>query len=126
MLIEYVTESRFHTVGLSLYPDSMADKLATYREFLPWKPQKFPDIVAKELESLVQLKLVGDSLSGFSQGITMHNSDTLSSLRYSRQEKIQQADAAMAGLVMIVPVVVVFLLSQRYVVGGAFTGSVKG
>jgi len=40
--------------------------------------------------------------------------------------KFQQADAAMASLVMIVPVVIVFLLSQRYVVGGAFTGSVKG
>jgi multiple sugar transport system permease protein len=40
--------------------------------------------------------------------------------------KFQQADAAMAGLIMIVPVVIVFLLSQRYVVGGAFTGSVKG
>jgi multiple sugar transport system permease protein len=40
--------------------------------------------------------------------------------------KFQQADAAMAGLVMILPVVIVFLLSQRYVVSGAFTGSVKG
>jgi multiple sugar transport system permease protein len=40
--------------------------------------------------------------------------------------KFQQADAAMAGLVMIVPVVIVFLFSQRYVIGGAFTGSVKG
>jgi multiple sugar transport system permease protein len=40
--------------------------------------------------------------------------------------KFQQADAAMAGLVMILPVVIVFLLSQRYVVAGAFTGSVKG
>jgi ABC-type maltose transport system permease subunit len=27
---------------------------------------------------------------------------------------------------MIVPVVIVFLLSQRYVIGGAFTGSIKG
>ena len=92
MWIEYVTEARFHTVGLALYPDSMADKLVTHREFLPWKPQKFPDIVAQELESLVQFKLVGDLLNGFSQGITMHNSDTLSSLRYSGQEKIQQGD----------------------------------
>ena len=92
MWIEYVTESGFHTVALFLYPDSMADKLVTHREFLPWKPQKFPDILAQELESLVQFKLVGDSLSGFSQGITMHNSDTLSSLRYSRQEKIEQGD----------------------------------
>jgi multiple sugar transport system permease protein len=40
--------------------------------------------------------------------------------------KFEQADAAMASLIMIVPVVIVFLLSQRYVVGGAFTGSVKG
>ena len=92
MWIEYVTEARFPTVGLALYPDSMADKLVTHREFLPWKPQKFPDIVAQELESLVQFKLVGDLLNGFSQGITMHNSDTLSSLRYSGQEKIQQGD----------------------------------
>jgi multiple sugar transport system permease protein len=38
----------------------------------------------------------------------------------------QQADAAMAGLIMVVPVVIVFLFAQRYVVSGAFTGSVKG
>jgi multiple sugar transport system permease protein len=38
----------------------------------------------------------------------------------------QQADAALAGLVMIAPVIVVFLFSQRYVTRGAFTGSVKG
>jgi len=92
MWIEYVTEARFHTVGLFLYPDSVVDKLMAHRESLPWKPQKFPDIRARELESLVQFKLIGDSLSGFSQGITMHDSDTLSSLRYSRQEKIQQGD----------------------------------
>ncbi len=38
----------------------------------------------------------------------------------------QYADAAIAGLIMIVPVVIIFLLSQRYVISGAFTGSVKG
>lgn len=38
----------------------------------------------------------------------------------------QQADAALAGLIMILPVVIVFLFSQRYVTRGAFTGSVKG
>jgi multiple sugar transport system permease protein len=36
------------------------------------------------------------------------------------------AEAAVAGLVMIVPVAIIFLLSQRYVISGAFTGSVKG
>jgi multiple sugar transport system permease protein len=38
----------------------------------------------------------------------------------------QYAEAAVAGLVMIIPVVIIFLLSQRYVISGAFTGSVKG
>jgi len=37
-----------------------------------------------------------------------------------------QADAAMAALFMIVPVVIVFILSMRYVTSGAFTGGVKG
>jgi multiple sugar transport system permease protein len=38
----------------------------------------------------------------------------------------QQAEAALFGLMMVVPVAVVFLFAQRYVIGGAFTGSVKG
>jgi multiple sugar transport system permease protein len=38
----------------------------------------------------------------------------------------QHADAAMAGLIMVVPVAIVFLFAQRYVISGAFTGSVKG
>jgi alpha-galactosidase len=92
MWIKYVTEPGFFTVGFFLYPDGMTDQLVEPREFLPWKPQKFPNICAQKLESLVQFKLLGDSLDGFSQGITMHNSDTLSSLRYSRQERIERGD----------------------------------
>ena len=92
MWIEYVQEPGSQTVGLFLYPDCMKAGLVEHREFLPWKPQKFPNVPAQKLESLVQFKLLGDSLDGFSQGITMHNSDTLSSLRYSRQEKIQKGD----------------------------------
>ena len=38
----------------------------------------------------------------------------------------QYAEAAVAGLIMIIPVVIIFLLSQRYVISGAFTGSIKG
>jgi multiple sugar transport system permease protein len=37
-----------------------------------------------------------------------------------------QADAAMLALIMVVPVVIVFLFSMRYVTSGAFTGGVKG
>ena len=92
MCIEYVQEPESQVVGLLLYPDGMASELVAHRKFLPWKPQKFPDIRAQSLEPLVQFKLLGDSLDGFSQGITMRNSDTLSSLRYSRQEKIERGD----------------------------------
>ncbi len=38
----------------------------------------------------------------------------------------QQAEAALFGLIMVIPVAIVFLIAQRYVIGGAFTGSVKG
>jgi multiple sugar transport system permease protein len=38
----------------------------------------------------------------------------------------QQAEAALFGLIMVVPVAIVFLIAQRYVISGAFTGSVKG
>ncbi len=38
----------------------------------------------------------------------------------------QQAEAALFGLIMVVPVAIVYLVAQRYVIGGAFTGSVKG
>jgi multiple sugar transport system permease protein len=38
----------------------------------------------------------------------------------------QQADAAMAALFMVVPVVIVFIFSMKYVTSGAFTGGVKG
>lgn len=38
----------------------------------------------------------------------------------------QQAEAALLGLMMVLPVLIVFLIAQRYVVGGAFTGSIKG
>jgi len=37
-----------------------------------------------------------------------------------------RAEAAMSGLMMVLPVVIVFIFSQRYVISGAFTGSVKG
>ena len=38
----------------------------------------------------------------------------------------QQADAALAGLVMVIPVAIIFIVAQRYIVAGATAGSVKG
>jgi len=37
-----------------------------------------------------------------------------------------RAEAALSGLIMVLPVVIVFMVSQRYVISGAFTGSTKG
>jgi multiple sugar transport system permease protein len=37
-----------------------------------------------------------------------------------------RAEAALSGLIMVLPVVIVFIISQRYVISGAFTGSMKG
>ena len=38
---------------------------------------------------------------------------------------LHRAEVAMSGLLMVLPVVIVFIFSQRYVISGAFTGSVK-
>ena len=37
-----------------------------------------------------------------------------------------RAEAALAGVIMVLPVVIVFMISQRFVISGAFTGSMKG
>ena len=91
MIAEYLLATESQTVGLRVIPISMTNRLATPREFLETPeilllPRSMPPIRAWQVEPLVQLKLMGDSASGFSQGLTMRNSETLSSLRYAGQE----------------------------------------
>ena len=91
MLIEYLLTTKSQTVGLRLYPSSMAGRLVMRREFLQTfevllQPKSAPPMRAWQVEPLVQIKLVGDPVSGYSQGVTLRNSDTLSSLRYAGQE----------------------------------------
>src|SRR5260221_14210950 len=91
MIAEYLLATESQTVGLRVIPISMTNRLATRREFLETPeilllPSPMPPIRAWQVEPLVQLKLMGDSASGFSQGLTMRNSETLSSLRYAGQE----------------------------------------
>ncbi|HEY6410509.1 MAG TPA: hypothetical protein VIY29_23920 [Ktedonobacteraceae bacterium] len=38
---------------------------------------------------------------------------------------IHQAELVLVGVIMALPVVIVFLFSQRYVTGGALTGGLK-
>jgi multiple sugar transport system permease protein len=39
---------------------------------------------------------------------------------------LYRAEVAMSGMLMVLPVVIVFIFSQRYVISGAFLGSIKG
>jgi alpha-galactosidase len=91
MLVEYLMATETQSVGLRLYPASTAGSLITRREFLQThevllQPKFMPPMRAWQVEPLIQLKLMGDPVSGYSQGVTLRNSDTLSSLRYAGQE----------------------------------------
>ncbi len=91
ILVEYLLATESQSVGLRMYPAVMADYLVPRREFLRTHearllPAGAPPMRAWRVESLIQVKLVGDPVSGYSQGLTMRNSDTVSSLRYAGQE----------------------------------------
>ena len=98
MLVEYLLATESQAIGFRMIPSSMAGGLATRREFLQTHeallvPESFPPMRAWQVEPLVQVKLMGDPVSGgFSQGITMRNSATLSSLRFVGQEVIERIE----------------------------------
>ena len=91
MVVEYLLATESQSVGLRLYPTSTTGRLVTRREFLRTheallQPKFMPLMRAWQVEPLVQIKLIGDPVTGYSQGLTMRNSDTLLSLRYAGQE----------------------------------------
>ncbi len=97
MMVEYLRATESQTVGLRMFPSSMVDKVATCREFLDTPetrllPGFMTPIRAWQVEPLVQVKLMGDSMRGFSQGLTMRNSETLSSLHYAGQEVLRDSE----------------------------------
>ncbi len=49
-------------------------------------PKFTPPMRAWQVESLAQVKLIGDAVSGYAQGSTMRNSETVASLWYAGQE----------------------------------------
>ena len=94
MLVEYVLAVESQIVGLRLYPASMIGELAPRREFLQnleilLQPKPNSPMRAWQVESLAQVKLTGDAVSGYAQGSTMRNSETVDSLRYAGQEILQ-------------------------------------
>jgi alpha-galactosidase len=91
MSVEYILAVESQFVGLRLYPASMIGELAARREFsqtfeVLLLPQSTPPMRAWQVESLAQVKLIGDAVSGYAQGSTMRNSETVASLCYAGQE----------------------------------------
>src|SRR6188474_978538 len=94
MCVEYILAVDSQIVGLRLYPASMIGDLAARPEFLQTlevllQPKSSPPMRAWQVDSLAQVKLVGDAVSGYAQGSTMRNSETVASLRYAGQEVLK-------------------------------------
>lgn len=81
-------------VGLRIYPAALADQLADRREFLDSAIIKgTPPMRAYNIDSLVQLKLLGDATSGYQQGLSLRNSATLNDLYFESQREETTGDS---------------------------------
>ncbi len=95
MLIEYILDNDTQIVGFQLLPVSKKEKRLERREWLinhetRLLPDFMPAIRAWKPEQLVQVKLPGDPVYGFSQGVTMRNSLSTLEMAYSGQEIIAE------------------------------------
>lgn len=79
MTVEYLIEDPSRSVGLRIYPTSMEAQITEHRSQQGIMPGRI-------LEPLVQLKLAGDPVSSYSQGLTMRNSATLDTLQFEGQQ----------------------------------------
>ena len=73
MLVEYLLATGSQAIGLRMISVSMADSLATRREFLQTHealslPKSLPPMRAWQIEPLVQVKLMGDPVKRFQPG----------------------------------------------------------
>ena len=85
MIAEYRIEQPSKAVSLRLYPAALEGQLVEHRATL--HPHNIP---AWLLEPLVQFKLLGDPTGEYTQGLTMRNSATLSSLRLEDQQVLNE------------------------------------
>ncbi|NLF52236.1 MAG: alpha-galactosidase [Leptolinea sp.] len=91
ILVEYLLDNMTQNVGFQIIPITLQTKRCSRREILEnpetlLLPDFMPAIRAWQPEQLVQVKLSGDPLKGFSQGVTMRNSLSTTDLSYSGQE----------------------------------------
>lgn len=59
-------------------------------------------------------------------GIAALMSANAGSPTFMRQYPINEPEKALGGLVMIIPVMIIFLVAQKYIVQGLAAGAVKG
>ena len=91
--IEYLLDETSMLVGLTMCPSHLTGKIPVHRTNIADQPEiaglpkRWANPAAWQLQSLVQLALVGDEASGgFAQGRTMLNGPATLSLKYERQE----------------------------------------
>lgn len=79
MVLIYELDTKTSNVGLVMIPSKLKDTIDIDKKY--------------EIDSIVQLKIVGDKFSdGFSQGITMRNSQSTKELKYDKQYVIEEKD----------------------------------
>ena len=88
MAFEFWIDPATQQVSWRCFPAVLADRVLEHRAQLPGRHNGS----AWRLEPLVQAKLLGDSTQGYSQGSTMRNSATVSSLRLVEQRAMREAD----------------------------------
>ncbi len=109
MVVEYLQTVETQTVGLTLYPKPSANKVVRRREYLntpevlAMPGSKKNSLRAWVMDSLVQLKLIGDDTEGYPQGRTMRNSTTLADLRFDRQDVQDDGETAVITTHLISP-----------------------
>ncbi len=93
----YLLDKETGQVGLSIIPISANNDIVKQRDLLPENVELAnfieKDIRANVVDSLIQLKCVGDDYpGGFSQGRTLRNSETVKKLKYNGQEVSEKED----------------------------------
>lgn len=80
MTVEYLIDQTSQLVGLRLYPTALAGQVVAHRQSLGKG-----EAPAWLIDPLVQFKVLGDPTDEYTQGVTMRNSASLTSLRLERQ-----------------------------------------
>ncbi|MFI4913373.1 MAG: alpha-galactosidase [Sedimentisphaeraceae bacterium JB056] len=105
-VVKYITDSS-GAVGLMLLPADMESEIVDYRQNLDQMRElavipEIDSVPARPVDSLVQLKCVGDDYpGGFAQGRTMRNSGSVRALKFLSQDVSKSEDATIITTTLI-------------------------